>query len=185
MERDWGSWDVNWALSVGMIALTIAVHAFGIVALARVSEQFWNAPFRKAFPISRNLLAISVIAGIGVCLAMLHGIEAMLWALIYLHVDGLNSPAHAVLYSLDSMTTRGASGLALQPRWRMMGAAEAMDGMLLFGISTAFLFAVLQNLLISPSELVRQRVRVETEIARQNPGVNSLKPAIPSETPRA
>ena len=44
------------------------------------------------------------------------------------------------------MTTRGASGLNLAEEWRLMGALEAADGMLLFGISTAFLFAVLQQI---------------------------------------
>jgi hypothetical protein len=34
------------------------------------------------------------------------------------------------------MATRGASGVTLQPHWQMMGALEAADGMLLFGIST-------------------------------------------------
>jgi hypothetical protein len=43
------------------------------------------------------------------------------------------------------MTTRGASALMLQRHWRMMmGALEATDGMLLFGISTAYIFAVMQ-----------------------------------------
>ena len=42
------------------------------------------------------------------------------------------------------MTTRGASGVMLQTHWQMMGALEAADGMLLFGISTAFIFTVMQ-----------------------------------------
>jgi hypothetical protein len=42
------------------------------------------------------------------------------------------------------MATRGASGLMLQPHWQMMGALEAVDGMLLFGTSTAFVFTVMQ-----------------------------------------
>jgi hypothetical protein len=42
------------------------------------------------------------------------------------------------------MATRGASGVVPQPHWQMMGALEAADGMLLFGISTAFIFAVMQ-----------------------------------------
>jgi hypothetical protein len=42
------------------------------------------------------------------------------------------------------MTTRGASGLTLQQHWRMIGALEAAGGMLLFGISTAYIFAVMQ-----------------------------------------
>jgi hypothetical protein len=42
------------------------------------------------------------------------------------------------------MTTRGDSGLSLQRHWRMMGTLEAADGMLLFGISTAYIFALMQ-----------------------------------------
>ena len=40
------------------------------------------------------------------------------------------------------MSTRGASGLVPERHWQMMGALEAADGMLLFGISTAFIFTV-------------------------------------------
>jgi hypothetical protein len=42
------------------------------------------------------------------------------------------------------MATRGASGVNLPPRWQIMGALEAADGMLLFGISTAAIFTVMQ-----------------------------------------
>jgi hypothetical protein len=56
----------------------------------------------------------------------------------------LGSSIDAMLYSIDSMTTRGASGLVVQQHWQMMGALEAVDGMLLFGISTAYIFAVMQ-----------------------------------------
>ena len=33
----------------------------------------------------------------------------------------------------------------LERHWQTMGALEALDGMLLFGISTAFIFAVAQD----------------------------------------
>jgi len=60
-------------------------------------------------------------------------------------LDALASPHDAILYSLDSMTTRGASGLVLEPHWQIMGALEAANGMLLFGISTAYIFAVMSE----------------------------------------
>jgi len=75
---------------------------------------------------------------------VLHGIEAAIWAAAYLWVGALGSSIDAMLYSIDSMTTRGASGLVVQQHWQMMGALEAVDGMLLFGISTAYIFAVMQ-----------------------------------------
>jgi hypothetical protein len=81
---------------------------------------------------------------IGVLLALLHGIEAALWGAAYWWLGALNSLGEAMLYSVDSISTRGASGLTLEHGWRMMGALEAVDGMLLFGISTAYVFAVMQ-----------------------------------------
>ena len=70
--------------------------------------------------------------------------EAALWAAAYWWLGALNSPTDAILYSVDSMSTRGASGLTLERHWQLMGALEAMDGMLLFGISTAYMFAMMQ-----------------------------------------
>ena len=67
-----------------------------------------------------------------------------IWAAAYVWLGALGSLKDAILYSLDSMTTRGASGLTLEPHWQMMGALEAANGMLLFGISTAYIFAVMQ-----------------------------------------
>jgi hypothetical protein len=89
-------------------------------------------------------IVIGAITAMGMLLAALHGIEAALWAAAYLWVGALGSPETAILYSVDSMATRGASGFMLQPHWQMMGALEATDGMLLFGISAAFIFTVMQ-----------------------------------------
>src|SRR5437870_4709506 len=88
-------------------------------------------------------IAIGIVGAVGLLLALLHGIEAAIWAAECLWLGALGSSIDAMLYSVDSMTTRGASGLMLQRHWRMMGALEAADGMLLFGISTAYIFAIL------------------------------------------
>ena len=89
-------------------------------------------------------IVIGMVGVVGLLLAVLHGIEAAIWAAAYIWLGALDSPKDAILYSVDSMTTRGASGLMLQHHWRMMGALEAAAGMLLFGISTAYIFAVMQ-----------------------------------------
>jgi len=89
-------------------------------------------------------IQIGLIGTVGLLLAALHGVEAGLWAAAYWWLGALNSPADAILYSVDSMSTRGASGLTLERHWKLMGALEAMDGMLLFGISTAYIFAMMQ-----------------------------------------
>jgi hypothetical protein len=94
----------------------------------------------------RHVLAImiSMIGVVGLLLAALHGMEAALWAAAYWWLGALDSPGEAILYSVDAISTLGASGLMPERHWRMMGALEATDGMLLFGISTAYIFTVMQ-----------------------------------------
>jgi hypothetical protein len=51
----------------------------------------------------------------------------------------------AILYSLNAMTSYGHENLVLAPRWQLLGALEALNGWILFGLTTAFLFTVLQR----------------------------------------
>ena len=51
-----------------------------------------------------------------------HGWPMRIWAAAYLWLGALDSPIDALLYSVDAMSTRGASGLTLQRPWQMMGA---------------------------------------------------------------
>ena len=129
------------------MALTMTIHTACVVfmAFAHLSIQA-RQESRGSLGLWRGVaILIGTIVTIGLLLAVLHGIEAALWAAAYLWLGALGSPEDAILYSLDSMTTRGASGLVLQQHWRRMGALEAADGMLLFGVSTAFIVAVMQR----------------------------------------
>jgi len=136
----------NWIWGLSLIALTMLTHATGIALMA-----FATVGIRRRL-VSENRLRfhhvlailIGLIGVVGLLLAALHGIEAALWAAAYWWLGALGSPAEALLYSVDAISTRGASGLILEHHWRMMGALEAVDGMLLFGISTAFIFTVMQ-----------------------------------------
>jgi hypothetical protein len=145
MEPAWGA---SWTWGLCLIALTIAAHAFGVVALARGLRRVSTAARNPGRVIRPPLtLTAGLVGAVGWVLAIFHGIEAAIWAVAYLWLGAIGSMREAMLYSVDSITTRGASGLELAPEWRMMGALEAADGMLLFGISTAFVFVVIQRII--------------------------------------
>jgi hypothetical protein len=124
----------------------MAIHATGICVMAFATVSIRHRLESEEYLRLRRVFAIviCVIGAVGLLLAVLHGIEAGLWAAAYWWLGVLASPAEALLYSVDSISTRGASGLILERGWRMMGALEAVDGMLLFGISTAYIFTVMQ-----------------------------------------
>lgn len=137
----------SWAWGLSLIALTIAMHGTGLAFMAFATVRLRVRLEGRSQIESREVFAILIglIAVVGLLLAALHGIEAVLWAVAYWWLGALSSLVDATLYSLDSMSTRGASGLVLERHWRLMGALEATDGMLLFGISTAYIFAVMQD----------------------------------------
>ena len=87
---------------------------------------------------------IGHIGAVALILAALHGLDAVLWALAYWGLGALDSFADASVYALATMTTFEIPGLTVLPRFHMLSALQAMNGVLLFGISTAFLFAVIQ-----------------------------------------
>jgi hypothetical protein len=87
---------------------------------------------------------IGHIGAVTLILAALHGLEGVLWASAYWWLDALDSFAEASVYALATMTTFEIPGLSLPFRFQMISALQAVNGVLLFGISTAFLFAVMQ-----------------------------------------
>ena len=137
------SWDWGLLLTV----LTMAMHAGAVVMMACVSTSIRFRLESRSLNLLRVMLILICLIGIiGLLLVVLHGIESAIWAAAYLWLGALDSPTDALLYSVDSMTTRGESGPTLQRPWQMMGALEAVNGMLLFGVSTAYVFAVMQVL---------------------------------------
>jgi hypothetical protein len=149
--------ESNWAWGLSLIALTIAVHATGLtfIALPLLSIRLRMETQSRPWLRPHFIFFIVLITAIGLLLTILHGIEAGLWAVAYWWLSALESPSAAILYSVDSMSTRGASGLMLEHRWRMMGALEATNGVLLFGMSTAFVFAVMQGFWLAMTQQLR------------------------------
>jgi hypothetical protein len=78
----------------------------------------------------------------------LHAIEAMIWAIAYTVLGAIPTYRIAMLYSLNAMTSYGHTNIALDDHWHLMGALEALRGWLLLGLTTAFLFGVIDKIRI-------------------------------------
>ena len=107
------------------------------VDLARriVGVRFWSD---LLFVTSVTLLAFTA-----------HLLEVSLWALVLKLCGEFSDFAVAFYYSAVNYTTLGDNAAVISARWRLLGALEAGDGMLMFGVSTAMIFAVIQRLIQS------------------------------------
>jgi hypothetical protein len=137
-----GAWSGNWAWSLPLIVLNVVIHVIGLGLINEsVVRLLGGAMERRRF-----LAKFAVVMGVTALLAtVLHGIEAATWAAAYQLLGALSDTKSAMLYSLSAMTSYGHANLFLQEHWQLMGALEALNGMLLFGLTTAFLFSMIQK----------------------------------------
>lgn len=136
-------WSADWAWSLPLILLTVVIHVFG---LGLINERVVRT-LSRSMDRRRMVPLFALVMGVTVLLmTALHGIEGVAWAAAYVFVGAVPDTKSAMLYSLNAMTTYGHESVSLAPHWQMMGALEALNGMLLFGLTTAFLFAMIQEI---------------------------------------
>jgi hypothetical protein len=79
---------------------------------------------------------------------MLHILEAFYWALLFIispaHA-GLDSFREALYFSMVTFTTLGYGDVTLNSDWQILAGVEGMVGIVVFGLTTALLFAVIQK----------------------------------------
>jgi hypothetical protein len=71
-------------------------------------------------------------------------IQTWVWALLYLALGALGSLEEAVYFSTVTFTTLGFGDITLDKTWRLLSSFEAANGLLMFGWSTALVFAAVQ-----------------------------------------
>jgi hypothetical protein len=75
-----------------------------------------------------------------------HLIAIGLWAEVFLLCGEFKDFALAYYHSAVNYTTLGYGDVVMTPSWKLLGPLEAADGALMFGISTAMIFAVIFRL---------------------------------------
>jgi len=84
-----------------------------------------------------------------------HLLEIALWTGLYIICGEFGDFGVAFYHSAVNYTTLGYGDIILTPSWRLLGPLEAADGMLLFGVSTAFAFTVMHSLVQTRYEDLR------------------------------
>jgi len=127
------------ALAWILMAVCVTVHVVGVSAAVRWlarsprnTGQFWPGVW----------LFVS-LAG---WMIVLHLIEIVAWGLVYWWSGALVDMTSAVYFSAVTYTTTGYGDLVLPQEWRLVGAIEALTGILMCGLSTGLFFAVVSRM---------------------------------------
>jgi len=76
-----------------------------------------------------------------------HLLEMLIWAMVFDFCGEFTQFATAFYHSSMNYTTLGYGDVVMSASWKLFGPLEAANGMLMFGVSTAMIFAVIQGLI--------------------------------------
>jgi NADH:ubiquinone oxidoreductase subunit 6 (subunit J) len=123
-----------------LAALCVIVHAMGITtllrwvnhAVARMQARFWSSTW--------------MLVRTATWIILLSLIEITVWAFFYAWDHGMPDLSSALYFSAVTYTTTGYGDLVLPNEWRLVGAVEALTGILMCGWSAAYFFAVVSRM---------------------------------------
>jgi len=130
------------ATATGLVSATVVIHLVGIDTLQLITR--WHLQrFTTWIHLDRMIVPLGLVLG----LFVVHGVEIWLYAITYWRMGLLPSLESALYFSIGSYSTLGANEATLPAAWRVVGALESINGMLLIGWTTAFLFQILEHLM--------------------------------------
>jgi hypothetical protein len=132
-----------------VVAFCVTAHAVGVTAAVR-----WLARWAPEASMSfwRETRLFVLLAG---WIILLHLVEVGAWAVLYAWRGAMPSLQAAAYFSGVTYTTTGYGDLVLPEAWRLVGAIEALTGILMCGWSTGFFFLIVSRRFIADSEARR------------------------------
>jgi voltage-gated potassium channel len=128
--------------AIVIVSICLLLHVTGILLMGQ-----WLLRRREQLERSAGIFAYAgLLIGLFVLILLLHVAETSIWAMFYYSRVLFDNFETSLYFSMGSYTTIGYGDVVLPNRWRLLGAVEGISGVLLCGVSTAFIFAVMNAL---------------------------------------
>lgn len=127
-------------VGVGVSVCNIVIHALVMTILLRPvhavgKKHTWHP----------SVLLTAVMTTTVSILMVAHILEVFVWSLAYFIFHAAPTNARLVYFAFVNYTTLGYGDVVPVERWRLLGPMTAMNGILLFGWSTAVIYAILRG----------------------------------------
>jgi hypothetical protein len=128
----------------GISVCNIAIHAMVMVAVIRAARIAGQSATSRP---SLRLTAV-MIATVSVLMAA-HLAEVLVWSFAYTIISVAPPGTDIIYFAFVNYTTLGYGDVVPLERWHLLGPLTAMNGVLMFGWSTAVIFEVLRKALMT------------------------------------
>jgi ion channel len=129
---------IQLSVSSFVSVINIMIHALATVAAVGIARRAG-----RKFPPWPRLHLMGVMVATVLMLMLAHMIEIVVWSLCYALVGAAPDGSELLYFAFVNYTTLGYGDVTPVKEWRLVGPMAAMNGILMFGWSTAVLFEVL------------------------------------------
>ena len=98
----------------------------------------------RSFWIDTGIVTLAILYAL-----VAHLVEIAFWAVLYIVCGEFSDFGTAYYHSAVNYTSLGYGDLIMSPSWKLLGPVETTNGLLLFGVSTAMIFTIIQRLVES------------------------------------
>jgi hypothetical protein len=121
---------------------TILIHSVVVIVVVNLVRME-----KRGGRVGKSLWFDIAIVVRAIALALVaHLIEMAVWAVLFVMCGEFADFATAYYHSAVNYTTLGYGDIVMSASWRLLGPLEAANGVLLFGVTTAMVFTIMQRL---------------------------------------
>jgi len=124
-----------------LVIATIMYHIIWLIFMVVILKKLE----KRVIQLHQLMRAVILVGFSGLFVLGVHVSEIWIWAVTLIQIDAVPDLESALYFSTVTATTVGYGDLVVENSWRLLASFEAMSGILVFGISTAFLMAVLRS----------------------------------------
>ena len=129
-------------IATAMVAVTVVIHLVGLGVLLALM-RLHTARFMTRKAVVNQVL---ILFGVALGLFAVHTIEIWTYAVLYGALGAVKDFEDALYFSTSTYATIGYGDLVLPKAWRILGAIEGANGVILLGWSTAFFVSVVNRI---------------------------------------
>ena len=130
-------------VGAGAVLCTILIHSLALNA----TVTYFRRETKLGYAGRGYLTDLRIVMLVMSFAFVAHAIEVAMWAWILMMCGEFQDFGFACYHSAVNYTTLGYGDVIMTPRWKLLGPVEAADGSLMFGVSTAMVFAVTAHLI--------------------------------------
>jgi hypothetical protein len=144
---------LQFLIGCGVSVINIMIHALTTLVTIGIARQ---AGLQHTSRPRSHLMTVMVVTALVLMIA--HTVEIVVWSLAYAIVGAAPAGTDLLDFAFVNYTTLGYGDVTPLREWRLIGPMTAMNGILMFGWSTAVSFEVLRKTIehlasIAPSEV--------------------------------